>query len=86
MVNDSRLPTLQVYEKKKQYIARYVKKDDRPRKFQHINGQPVKKILHALDNNILQNIAILWEDVGIAEYIHEPSDPQLQGKKPHHNI
>ena len=75
-----------MYEKNKQYTARDVKKDDRPRKIQHINGQPVNKILHARDNNILQDISILWDDVGMAEDIHEPSAPHLQGKKTHHNM
>ena len=36
--------------------------------------------MHALDNNILHNLPILWEDVRMAEDIYGPSVPYLQGK------
>ena len=55
-------------------------------RLQQITRRPVKKILHAVDNNILQNIPILWEDFGMAEYIYGPSVPHMQGKTVHHNI
>ena len=59
MVNGSRSPTPQVEENKKQYTARHVNRDDYTRKFLNITDQPLRKILHVVDNNILQNIPIL---------------------------
>ena len=81
MVNDSRSPIPQVEEKKKQYTACDVKRDGHARRLQHITGQSVKWILHAVDNNILQNLPILREDVGMYEDIYVPSVPHLQEKK-----
>ena len=86
MVNDSCYPIPQVEEKKKQYTARNVKRADSARWLQNITGQPVKWILHAVDNNILQNIPILWEDIGMAEEIYGPSVPHFQDKTVHHKI
>ena len=70
----------QARENNKQYTACDVYRADHARQFQHISGQPVKWILHALDNNILQNIPIFREDVGMYEDIYGPSVPYLQGK------
>ena len=86
MVNDSRYPIPQVEEKKKQYTYLDIKRDYCARWFHHINGQPIKLILHAVDNNILHNLPILREYVGMAEEIYGPSVPRLQGKTVHHNI
>ena len=83
MVNDSHSPIKLVEENKKQYTARDIKRPDRVRLFQHINCQPVKWIIYAVDNNILQNFSILWEDVGIAEENYGPIVPHLQGKTVH---
>ena len=48
--------------------------------------QPLKRKLHSVDNTVLHNIPILWDDVLIAEDIYEPSVPHLQGKKFHHKF
>ena len=80
MVNDSYSPIPQVQYKKKRYTARDIKWADRASRFQHITGQPIKQILHAVDNNILQNLPILREDVRMAEDIYEPSIPYLKVK------
>ena len=55
MVNDSHPPIPQVQEKKEKYTSRDIKRTDRARRFQHITGHLIKQILHAVDNNILQN-------------------------------
>ena len=39
-----------------------------------------------VDNNILQNLPVLREYVGIAEDIYGPSAPHLQGKTVLHKI
>ena len=49
-------------------------------RFQNITVHPVKQILHAADKNILQNIPIIWEDVGVAEDIYGTSVPHVQVK------
>ena len=85
-VKYSHYPIPKVEENKKQYTTRDVNRADRARQFQHITGKPVKRILHAVDNNILHNIPILQEDVGMYEYIYGTSVPNFQGKTPHHNI
>ena len=59
MVNNPHTPIPQVEESKKRYTARDTKRACCVRQFQHITGQPIKKILHAVDNNILQNLPIL---------------------------
>ena len=59
MANDSHYPIPQVQEKKERYTARNIKRADRVRQFQDITGQPINLILHAVDNNILQNLPIL---------------------------
>ena len=81
MVNCSRSSIPQVEEKKKQYTARNVKRYDRKRWLQNITGQPVKWILHAVDNKILQNLPIFWEDIGVAEDIYVPIVPHLFNTK-----
>ena len=53
MVNDSRSPIPQVEKKTKQYTTRDVKRSYRARLFQNITGQPVNKILNAIDYNTL---------------------------------
>ena len=53
-------------------------------RLQQITRRPVKKILHAVDNNILQNIPILREDVGMDEDIYGPSVTHLQVKTVSH--
>ena len=77
MVNDYRSPISQVEENKKQYTARDVNRDDHERWFHHITKKSVKQILHAVDNNILQNLPIMWEDARMAEEIYGPSVPHL---------
>ena len=59
MVKNSRSTIPQVDENKKQYTKYNVKRDYLSRKFQHITGQTIKKILHVVDNNILQKLPIL---------------------------
>ena len=86
MVNDSRSHITQVEWNKRQYTARNVKMSDCARRFQHITVQPVKQILHAFDDNILQNLLILWEDVRMAEDIYVPSVPHFQGKIVRHKV
>ena len=51
-----------------------------------MTGQPTVKILHAVDNNILKNISILREHVGMAEEIYAPSVPHLQRETVRHKI
>ena len=80
MVNDSHSPILQVQEKKERYTACDIKRAGCPRQFHKITGQPIKHILHAVDNNILQNLPILIEDVRMAEDIYGTSIPHLKGK------
>ena len=81
MVNYSYFPIPQLEEKKKQYTVRDVKRDDIARRLQHITVQPTNRILHAVDNNILQNLPILQEDVRMDEEIYGPSVPCLKRKK-----
>ena len=80
LVNDSRSPIPQVQDKKEIYTARNIKRADRARRFQHITGQPINRILHAVDNKVLQNFPILREEVRMAEDIYGPSIPHLKGK------
>ena len=81
MVNNLLSPIPKVEGKKKQYTARDINRDDRSSQLQYITSQPVNKILYAFDNNILQNLPILWEYFGISEDIYGPSVIHLQGKK-----
>ena len=85
-VKYSRSPIPQVGENKKQYTARNVKRADMARKLHHIYRQPVEQILLAIYNNILQNVPILGEDVGMSEEIYLPSVPHLQDKIVRHKI
>ena len=80
VVNDKHSPIPQIQDKKKGYTALDIKMADSARRLQHITGQPIKLILHAVDNNILQNLPILQEDVGMAEYIYGTSIPHLREK------
>ena len=73
MVNYSHSPIPKLEENNKQYTARDVNRADHARWFQNIYVQPVKQILHKVDNKILQHLPILQEDVGIAEDIYGPS-------------
>ena len=59
MVNDSHSPIPHVQDKKERYTARNIKRADCARQFQNITGRPINQILHAVDNNILQNLPIL---------------------------
>ena len=80
LMNDLHSPIPQVQDKKERYTTRDIKRADRARRFQHITGQTIKQILHAVDYNILQNLPILQEDVRMAEDIYGPSIPHLKGK------
>ena len=88
LVNVSYSPIPQVQYKKERYTAHDIKRADCARQFQHINGRPIKRILHAVDNNILQNLPILLEDVIMTEDIYRPSISHLKDKtvrrKVHH--
>ena len=86
MVNYSLSPIPKVEENKKHYTAFFVKKADCARQFQHITVQQVNQILHAVDNNILQNLPILWEDSGMADDIYGSSVPCLKAKTVRHKI
>ena len=86
MVNDSHSPIPQAEENKNQYIACDVNRADRAILFQHITGQPVKQILHEVENNILHSFQILREDVRMAEDIYGPSVSHLQGKTVCHKV
>ena len=77
MVNNSHSPIPQVKEKKKHYTTRDIKRYDNVRRFQHITGRPVKWILHAVENNILQIFPILQENFEMSEDICGPSVPHL---------
>ena len=80
MVKDSHSPIPQVHDKKKVYNARNIKWSGCERQFQNITGHPIKQILHAVNNNILQNLPFLREDVRMAEDIYGPRIPHLKGK------
>ena len=86
VVNDSHSPITQVEENKNLYTAHDIKRTGCARCFQHITGQPMQQILHAVDYNIRQNFPILQEDLEMAEDIYGPSVPHLQVKKVHHKV
>ena len=86
MVNDSHSPIPQVQDKKKGYTARNIKRADHARQFQRITGQTINQILHAVDNNIMQNLPILREDVRISEDVYRLSIPHLKEKTVRRNI
>ena len=86
MVKNSLSTTPQVEENKKHYTDHNVKRYDNEIQFQNITSQPVKKILHTVDNNILHNLPILQEDVGMAEDIYGPSVSYLKGKSVHQKV
>ena len=87
-MNDSHSPIPHVQAKKERYTSRDIKHADRARQCQHITGQPIKRILHAVYNNILQNLPILQEDARMAEDIYWPIIPHLKNntvrRKVHH--
>ena len=78
LANESHSPIPQVQDKKERYISRDIKRADRARRFQHITGQTIKRIFHAVNNNIMQNLPILREDVKMAKDIYGPSIPHLK--------
>ena len=80
LVKDSHYQMPQVQDKNERYTTCNIKRSGRARQFEHITGQPIKQILHAVDNNILQNLPIMREDVRMAEDIYGPSIPHLNGK------
>ena len=80
MVNDSHSLMSQLKDKKKLFTARVIKISYHTRWFQHITGQPINWILYSVDNNILQNLTILREYVGMDADIHGPSIPHLKAK------
>ena len=80
LVNNSHSLIPQVKDKKERYTACDIKRSGRARQFQNITGQPIKRILHAVDNRILQNLPILQEDVRMAGNIYGPSIPHLKCK------
>ena len=86
MVNDSHYPIPQLEENKKLYTARDINRVDCARKLQNTTVQPIKQTLHSVDNKILHNLSIFWEDVGMDEDIYGPSVPYFQGKIVCHNI
>ena len=53
MVNKSRSPLTQIKKNNKQYTVRDVMRADRTMGFQNITDQPLKWILHEVDNDIL---------------------------------
>ena len=59
MVNESHSSIPQMQDNQKEYIDRNIKRTDRARTFQHINGKLTKLILHTVDNKILQNLPIM---------------------------
>ena len=66
-------------DKKKRYTTCNIKRADFARRFQNITGHLINLILNAVDNNILQNLPILWDDVRMDENIYGPSIPYLKG-------
>ena len=80
IVNDSHSPIPQVQKKNKVYTASNIKWSGYARQFQKITGQPINRILHSVDNNILQNLPILQEDADLDEGLYGPSIPYLKGK------
>ena len=67
-------------DKKKGYTTRNIKRADNSRQLKHITVQHIKRILHEVDNNILQNLPILQEYFGMAEDIYGPIIPHQKGK------
>ena len=86
MVDESRSPISQVEWTKKQYTASDVNRAERKSRFDNITIQPVNQIIHVVVKNILKNLPILREDVGLAEYIYGPSVSYLQVKTVLHKI
>ena len=66
MVNDSLPPITKEEEKRKWQTSCDLKIVGCARQLQNITDQPMNRILHAVDNNILQNLPILQEDAGMA--------------------
>ena len=70
----------------KQYTACDIKRADCARQFHNINGQSVNRIIHLVDNIILQNIPILREYVGMYEDIYGTFMTYLQVRTVLHKI
>ena len=67
MANNSHSHITQVEQKKKHYTTHDIKRADHARQFKHITGQPMKQVLYAVENNILQNFPNLRENVVMTE-------------------
>ena len=70
MMNDSHYPIPQVLAMMERYTACDIKRADSARRFQKITGQPINRILHAVDNNIQTNLPILRVEVRMYEDIY----------------
>ena len=81
MVNYSCSPIPKSKDKKKGYTSSNIKISNRARRFKHITVQPINQIFHAVDNNILKNLPIQREYVGMAEDIYGPSIQHLKCKQ-----
>ena len=80
IVNDSHTPhTTSAGQEERIHLPRHKKGWSRKEE-PNITGQAIKRILHVVDNNILQNLPILREDFGMAEDIYGPSIPHLKVK------
>ena len=77
-IKDAHYPLQQVQDKKKGCTDLDIKQADRTSWFQHITVQPKELILHAFNNNILQNLLILLEDDRMADNIYGPIIPHLK--------
>ena len=86
MVNNSRSIIPHLEKKNKQYTTHDVKMADFSRKLQKITSQALKQILHVGHNNILHDIPILQEDVGMDEENYVTSVLHLQGKTFNHKV
>ena len=72
MVNNSLSPIPKFEENNKNYTAHDVKRADSARRFHNIKDQPIKQILHAVDNKILHNIPIFEN---ISGWLRTSMDP-----------
>ena len=86
MVNYSRSQIPKLDKKKKHYTACDVNRYYCSRQFRHVTDQPVKQVLHAVDDNILQNIPNVWEYFRMSEDIYGPSVKILQSETVRHKV